>query len=321
MATLFVRDLVLHGKHGTTGRERNQAQEFRVSMEITVDAKRAARSDSILDAFDYKIAQAIARHVVERENHVLIETIAVRIAERIALYPNVDAVEVVVEKMNVSGGVPAIKVSTRNMAQEREDKLLPFDAKVVIEALKSEGGISIPILNHRYCEILLEEVALYGFEGNSEYIRKGTQSEVRQQLSVVRDPYPKGLFSALRDDFVSAWSCALRVATEIPFPFDRPLSFNDLSLQKYEAGSIGITPHVDGKNMRNLICVFCLSGKARFVLCDDRAGTNPRELSTKPGNVILLRAPGFLGSEDQQFHFVTDVSSERIIFGMRQKVK
>ena len=93
-----------------------------------------------------------------------------------------------------------------------------------------------------------------------------------------------------------------------------------MSLQKYDQNSIGITPHKDGKSRINLICVFNLVGKAEFALCDDRSGSNPKFLDTTPGNVIILRAPGFFHSTYQPFHFVRNITEERIVFGLRQRI-
>ena len=62
-----------------------------------------------------------------------------------------------------------------------------------------------------------------------------------------------------------------------------------------------------------------MTGKAEFALCADRSGANPRFLDTAPGNVILMRSPGFFSSNFQPFHFVRNITEERIVFGLRQK--
>jgi hypothetical protein len=76
---------------------------------------------------------------------------------------------------------------------------------------------------------------------------------------------------------------------------------------------------MDGMSQINLICVFVLTGHANFALCKDREGTKPKYLDTTPGNVIIMRAPGFMDSDFRPFHFLTDVSERRIVFGLRQK--
>jgi len=91
-------------------------------------------------------------------------------------------------------------------------------------------------------------------------------------------------------------------------------------LQRYEEESIGITPHKDGLSYISLVCVFVIGGQGNFYVCSDRSGNNPIEIDASPGNVILMRAPGFLGSEDgRPFHYVTNIREPRYTFGLRQK--
>ncbi|MBI2486575.1 MAG: hypothetical protein HYW01_06385 [Deltaproteobacteria bacterium] len=90
-------------------------------------------------------------------------------------------------------------------------------------------------------------------------------------------------------------------------------------LQKYEKGSIGITPHRDGLSYINLVCIFNIGGRGKFFICSDRFGKDAREIDASPGKVVFLRAPGFFGSKDRPFHFVTDIQETRYTFGLRQK--
>ena len=52
----------------------------------------------------------------------------------------------------------------------------------------------------------------------------------------------------------------------------------------------------------------------------DRQGTNAVEIATKPGNVIFLRAPGFLSSKSRPFHYVANIRSMRYSFSLRQRI-
>ena len=91
-----------------------------------------------------------------------------------------------------------------------------------------------------------------------------------------------------------------------------------MMIQRYRRGSFGITPHRDGLRYVNLVSLFTLCGQARFGLCADRAGHGSREIDASPGTVILMRAPGFLGTHQRPFHYVADVCEERYSFGLRQ---
>ena len=100
--------------------------------------------------------------------------------------------------------------------------------------------------------------------------------------------------------------------------FATPLRFDDLVLQRYRVGELGITPHRDGLRYVNLAALFTLSGEARFGLCASRDGARATEIDAAPGTVILLRAPGFRGGSERPFHFVSDIRARRYSFGLRQ---
>jgi len=102
------------------------------------------------------------------------------------------------------------------------------------------------------------------------------------------------------------------------YPFDTPLNLNTMTLQKYRKGSIGITPHRDGLRYINLVCIFIIDGKGKFFVCADRSGGDALEIDNRPGSVVFLRAPGFMGSEERPFHFVTGIQETRYTFGLRQ---
>lgn len=85
---------------------------------------------------------------------------------------------------------------------------------------------------------------------------------------------------------------------------------NEVSVQRYRGGSMGITPHLDGKRYRRLIAVFTTKGRARFALCRDRAGEVVMEWETTPGSLVLLRGPGLAGLRDgRPLHQVTGPGS------------
>ena len=73
---------------------------------------------------------------------------------------------------------------------------------------------------------------------------------------------------------------------------------NDISIQRYQAGSLGISPHLDNKRYRYLVAIFTLEGAAPLALCTDRQGAVQHEWETVPGSLVLLRGPGLGGAED-----------------------
>lgn len=190
-------------------------------------------------------------------------------------------------------------------------ELMDFDSSFLAASLIYPGSVSFPILPKAVRASLLIEALSY------PYCRRETvvgPAKVRQEVQGFDDFPPTSQFYALRD--ASERLLKAKLSSQL---FSRPLYFDDLSLQKYLPGSLGITPHRDGRNRINLVCVFILKGQGKFYLCEDRSGKNAVELDSIPGNVILMRAPGFNGANFRPLHFVSDIKNLRITFGLRQK--
>lgn len=81
---------------------------------------------------------------------------------------------------------------------------------------------------------------------------------------------------------------------------------NDIAVMRYRPGSIGVSPHRDGLRNHYLIAIVTSQGSAPLAHCLNREGTIIEEWETIPGSLVLLRAPGFAGSEgdDRPFHAV-----------------
>ena len=80
---------------------------------------------------------------------------------------------------------------------------------------------------------------------------------------------------------------------------------NHLMVHRYRPGSIGITPHLDGKRFVQLVAAFTTKGTAKTVLCKSRKGEVLREWDTKAGSLVLLRGNGFAGLDDRRpFHLI-----------------
>lgn len=82
------------GRHGAADKERDAPQAFVVDVEVVVEAE----TDSLSATADYRdIAEAV-RDVIGGESHVLIETIAMALARRVAAVPGVLSCRAVVHK-------------------------------------------------------------------------------------------------------------------------------------------------------------------------------------------------------------------------------
>lgn len=90
--------MVFQGRHGARPREREQAQEFEVDLEVECDVAKAAASDDLEDTIDYTKLHAIVRDVVEGPHVNLLETLGMTIAQRVLDVPGVSAVSLRVAK-------------------------------------------------------------------------------------------------------------------------------------------------------------------------------------------------------------------------------
>jgi hypothetical protein len=190
-----------------------------------------------------------------------------------------------------------------------------FDIRCILADLTRPGASAIPCLREEHRRALLREARRCRYRPGAEVIGSG-QRVVRQQLAIAEEMPAGGPFHALRDEFQS-FLASLLSELEV-YPFESPLGFDELVLQRYEPGSIGITPHRDRMSYVNLVCLFNLEGRARFWITQDRAGRAPQPIDASPGNVILMRAPGFKAAGGRPFHCVGDIEERRYVLGLRQ---
>lgn len=77
---LAVRGIEAFGRHGVLDFERRDGQPFVVDLVLTLDTRRAARTDDLQDTVDYGTLVAKVKEGVERDPVDLIETLASRLA-------------------------------------------------------------------------------------------------------------------------------------------------------------------------------------------------------------------------------------------------
>ncbi len=185
----------------------------------------------------------------------------------------------------------------------------------IVAALAQSGALAVPLLGDEWRLLLLDAARAGRFRPARPLVGKGERL-VRQRMEVCEHFSADSVFRILAREFQALWDDLLERAS--CSPFTGRLVFNDLMLQRYSVGEVGITPHRDRTGYRNLVCLFVLEGKGRFYLCDDRAGGGAREIPHVAGDLLLMRAPGFQASAERPFHFVRDIQSPRTVFGLRQ---
>lgn len=192
-----------------------------------------------------------------------------------------------------------------------------IDLPALIAELTERGVASFKILAEEFRLVLLEEARGYPYTPLSEVVGSG-EKVVRQQMSRFNDFSAHSKYILLEDSFQAWLTNELDRWERDPFVY--PLDLNSYELVKYEPGSLGITPHRDGFRYKNIICIFIIAGHGRFFVCSDRSGNDALEINASPGNVIVMRAPGFVGPGSRPFHFVKDIQTTRYVFGLRQKI-
>ena len=98
MDRIELRGMSFQGRHGARPGEWEQAQEFKVDIDVDTDVTQAGKTDRLEDTVDYTKIRAAARGVIEGPSVHLLETLAARIAGTVLKMPRVAAVEVRVAK-------------------------------------------------------------------------------------------------------------------------------------------------------------------------------------------------------------------------------
>jgi hypothetical protein len=97
---------------------------------------------------------------------------------------------------------------------------------------------------------------------------------------------------------------------------------NQAVFLRYRGPGAGISPHRDHKRYALLVAAFTLAGKAQFSIVADRAGQHVlASWMTTPGDLCLLRAPGFDGHHDgRPLHAVgAPVGDQRLALTLRME--
>ena len=95
---LVLSGLTAFGYHGNNPAERNLGQSFTADLEVTIDTRKAAASDTIEDTISYPLLEKTARQILEGKPANLLETVAERIATAVLKHPQVIQVTVRVSK-------------------------------------------------------------------------------------------------------------------------------------------------------------------------------------------------------------------------------
>ncbi len=194
----------------------------------------------------------------------------------------------------------------------------PSDMAEALARMAREDAVSLPLLGPQGCRGLVEAARSLPFRRATPVIGEGDKA-VHQDFDLCYSIPPGGPFHSVATALERLLAEAL--AKIVPPVLTAPPVLNDLIVQRYAAGSAGITPHLDHLRYEDLVIIVPLSGSARFFLCAARDGREPREIPAPPGAAVMMRAPGFGDSRARPFHTVKEITAERLSFGLRHDVR
>lgn len=182
-----------------------------------------------------------------------------------------------------------------------------------IRRAADEDAASLPLFDHAACMSLVDEARSLAFRPARPVVGVG-ETAVYQDFDLATE-IPDGRLTALARGLGGQIARANMSMNRNPLP--EGFAFNDLIVQRYAAGSAGISPHRDHIRYVGLVAIVVLAGTGRFFVSRDRNGRDAREVPAPPGHILLMRAPGFNGRNDRPFHAVREIEEERYILGLR----
>ncbi len=188
-----------------------------------------------------------------------------------------------------------------------------FPPAAIMAEIDLVGAVTIPdFLGKSLCRRLLAESKVLTYSSEEPVVGK---YNVRQNFSAaVANTQIFDEFRITLQSYLNTMCAVVR-----PNPLSEYIAFNEMRIQRYEPSSLGIGIHRDGKSFVNLIAVLVLEGKGDFCVCVDRELNGIRSLRNEPGDLILMRGPGFFKSTVQPFHLVRNITERRTTLGLRQK--
>ena len=182
-----------------------------------------------------------------------------------------------------------------------------------IARLKAEDALSLPLISEATRAALLAASQDLAYRPAKPRVGEGPRV-VLQDFEICMDIPKNSAFQRFALAFEQLTNEAL--ARLDPRPCDA-LRYNNLVVQRYDPGPVGITPHRDHICYEGLVSLVILSGSARFLVSADRSGRGAREIPNPPGCLLLMRGAGFAGLKNRPFHQLRDIESDRVSFGIR----
>ncbi len=116
-SVIYIKDLVVEGKHGVHPREKAKAQRFNVNVELIVDTAKAARSDNLADTLNYSTVRTIIVDTIQNNSFNLLEKLADQLAGQILADHRIQKMVLSIDKPDAfKSGVPGIRLEVKQPA-------------------------------------------------------------------------------------------------------------------------------------------------------------------------------------------------------------
>jgi dihydroneopterin aldolase len=124
MGVIRLHNMTFYGYHGISAAERQTGRRFEVDVELVVDMDKPARTDRLKDTVNYTEVYRTVEQIVMENSFALLETIAVRLANRILAKFKTQEVTVRVRKKipPVPGNLDHIEVEVKRKHKDGRPK-------------------------------------------------------------------------------------------------------------------------------------------------------------------------------------------------------
>lgn len=190
--------------------------------------------------------------------------------------------------------------------------------RCALSSLSTQDMVAVPCLEKGVCRMLVRLVDALPFRP-ARPVTGSSTSPVFQDFQLCYDVPVTHALWGLAESLGRLFRAALSSDSLVEAP--TAFRFNDLIVQRYTAGCRGISPHRDHARYVVVVAILVLSGDGEFCVCQDRSGDAAVEVPARPGDLVLMRAPGLRGAGRRPFHLLRNVTRCRRTVGLRYDVE
>ena len=180
--------------------------------------------------------------------------------------------------------------------------------------LVTEDAVCLPLLPRQDLADLIAAAEMLSYRTSQSEVGSGSNI-VKQNFEICMFPPKLSIFWDLGRELEQLLHEVLGKLA-LPLLLER-FQINDIVVQRYAAGSSGISANRDHLKYRGLVCLILLSGTGQFFICKDRLQSKKSEILWTPGSILFMRAPGLANHDERPFHYLVDIRTERYSIGLR----